>query len=51
MRGILPEGSVVTSDRARKQAVRARMTVTGEPYATAARMISTISRDAADVVM
>lgn len=40
----------MTSDRARKQAIRARMAATGEPYATAAREIGAISRDAADVV-
>jgi hypothetical protein len=40
----------VTSDRARKQAIRARMAVTGESYATAARILSGISREAASVV-
>src|ERR1022692_978930 len=37
VRGARPERHTVTKDRARKQAIRARMAASGEPYSIAAR--------------
>lgn len=37
VRGARPERHTVTKDRARKQAIRARMAASGEPYSVAAR--------------
>ena len=39
VRGAWPKGHRVTRDHARKQAIRARMAATGEPYSVAARAL------------
>jgi hypothetical protein len=40
VRGTRPESPTVTKDRARKQAIRARMAASGEPYSVAARRLA-----------
>jgi hypothetical protein len=46
VRGARPERQTVTKDRARKQAIRARMAASGEPYSIASRHLEGVAADA-----